>query len=87
MKNFSVTHLKNRPFTQKKLQLNQLKYKQLLPHNHFATLTYDNQIKSVHFRAERDSVLPSQKDDCHPIPADFGHHQFTICFIDERDFF
>ena len=48
-KNLSTADMLNRFFTQKELQLNQLKNKKLPPHIHFAKLTFDNQITLVHY--------------------------------------
>ena len=57
--------------SQKDLVPNQLKHKNLPPQDHFATPTRDNQIKPVHSLVKQGTVFPSQKDDCHPILADF----------------
>ena len=70
-------------FTQNELKLNQLKHKQLPPHFHFATRTHGSQIKPVHYLVKQKTLLRSQKDDCHPVLADFGNDQFCIHFIDE----
>ena len=68
----------NRSSTQKELQLNQLKHKQITRQNHSATLTHDKQIKPVDFLVKHETVLPSQKDDRHPILDDFENDQFSI---------
>ena len=65
-------------FTQKDLQMIHLKDMQLLHQIHFATVTHDYQIKPVHSLVKHEIVLPSQKDDCHLILAEFGNNQFSI---------
>ena len=52
-----------------------------------ATLTDDNQIKLVHYLVKHETVLPSQKDDCHPILADLGNDQFSIRIKDKGGIF
>ena len=66
-------------FTQEKLEINQLKQKQKIPQNRFATLTDDNQTKLVHYLETFETVLLPQKYDCYPFLADFGREQFSIC--------
>ena len=75
----------SRSFTQKEIQQNQPKHRQIRPQIHFATLTCDNQIKPVHYLAKHEKVLPSQKVDCHPILADFGNDQFSMSIIDNGE--
>ena len=81
----SVVDMSGRLFPQKILQLNQLKHKQLPPQNHSATLTKDNQLTHLHYLANHETVPPSQKDDCHPILADFGDDQFFVRISDKRE--
>ena len=68
----------SRSFAQNKLQWNQLEHKQLHPQIHFATPTHDKQFKPVHYVVEHETVLPSQKDLCKPILADFRKDRFCI---------
>ena len=48
-------------FTQKELQLNQLKHKQLPRQTHFATPTHDNQIKPVHYLVKQETTSFTKK--------------------------
>ena len=50
----------------------------------FATLTQDNQLKLLHYFVKHGTVLPSQKDDCHPILAEFRNDHFYILNKDKR---
>ena len=70
----------SRPFTQKQLKMNQIKHKQEPPQVHWATLTYDSQLKIEQYlvKLKHETVLPSQKHDCCPISADLGNDQFSI---------
>ena len=74
-----------RSFTQNELQLHQLNNKQLPLQIYFATLTHDNQVKSVHYLVKHETILPSQKDYCRPILADFGNYQFSIGINDKGE--
>ena len=58
-KNLSVADMLSRFCTQKELELNQLKQKQLPPQIHFATLKHDNQIKPVNYLVKHETILPS----------------------------
>ena len=69
--------------TQKQLQLNQRKHKQLPPQYQLPTLTHDNQIKPAHYLVKHETVLLSQMEDCHPILAEFRSYQFSLRNIDE----
>ena len=51
------------------------------PQFHFASLTHDNQIEHVHYLVKHQNVLPSQKDDCHPILADFGNNLSPLVIL------
>ena len=46
-RSLSAVDMISRPFTQKELQLSQLRNEKLSPQIHFATLTLDHQIKPV----------------------------------------
>ena len=67
----------SRSFTKEELQLNQLKHKQLPPQIEFAVMNQTNPIYPVHYLVKHEAVQPSQKDDCHPILADYGNDQFS----------
>ena len=64
------------------MQVNQLKHEKLPPQIRFSTLTYDNKIKPVQYLVKLETVLPSQKDDCHCILADLRKDQISIVNID-----
>ena len=66
------------------MQLNQLNHKNT-PENLSATLIYGNYFKPVHYLVEHETVLSSQKDDCHPSLADFRNDQFSIGNIDKGE--
>ena len=67
------------------MPLKKTKYRQTLPKFYIATLTHQNQSKHVHYLDELKTVLPSQKDLCHPVVVDFGNHQFTIRINDKAE--
>ena len=64
------------------VQLNQLKHKQLPPQIDFALLQ-NNTLKPVHYLIKHEENLPHQKDDSHPILADYGTDQFSIRINDK----
>ena len=76
-KNLSVADMLRRSFTKADLQINQLKYKQLPPQIDFAVLQ-DSTLNTVHCMIKHEEVLPHQKNDSHPILADYGTDQFSI---------
>ena len=39
----------------------------------------DNQLKPVHYLVKHEEIKYKQKNDCHPILADYGDDQFSIC--------
>ena len=63
-------------FAKAELQLNQLKHKQLPQQIDFAILQ-DGTLEPEHYLIEHE-VLPHQKNDSHPILADYGTDQFSI---------
>ena len=65
-------------FRKKELQINQREHKRLLPQTRFAALTHDFQITPMLFLVKHEALLPSQKEDCHPITANFGNAQFSL---------
>ena len=77
-KNLSVADMLSRSFTKEELQLNQLKHKQFPPQIEFAVMNQTNQIQPVQYLVKHETVQPSQRDDCHPILADFSNDQFSI---------
>ena len=76
-KNPSVVDMFSRSFTKAERQLNQLKHKQLPQQFGFAVLQ-DSTLKPVHYLIEHEEVLAHQKNDSHPILADYGTDQFSI---------
>ena len=81
-KNLSVANMLSRYFTKAELQMNQLKHKQIPPQIDYAILQ-NNTLKSVHYLIKHEEVLPHQTHDSHPILADFGTGQFSICINDK----
>ena len=76
-KNLTVADMLSRTFTKKQLQVHQLRHKQLPPQIEFSILK-DNQIKPVHYLVKHEEIKYNQKNDCHPILADYGDDQFSI---------
>ena len=72
----------SRSFTEAELQLNQLKHKQLPPQIDFALLQ-NGALRPVHYLIKHEEILPHQKQDSHPILADFGTNQFCIRIDDK----
>ena len=81
-KNLSVADMLSRSFTKAELQLNQLKHKQFPPQIDFALLQ-DGTLKPVHYLVKHEEILPHQKQDSHPILADYGTDQFSIRINDK----
>ena len=75
-KKLSVADMLSCSFTKEGHQLNQLKHKQLPPHIEFAVMNEANQFHPLHYLVEHQAVQALQKDDLHPILADFGNDQF-----------
>ena len=67
----------SRIFTKEQLQVHQLRHKQLPPQIDFSIMK-DNQLKPVHYLVKHEEVKYNQKNDCHPILADYGDDQFSI---------
>ena len=76
-KNLTVADMLSRTFTKEQLQVHQLRHKQLPPQIEFSILK-DNQIKPVHYLVKHEEIKYNQKNDCHPILADYGDDQFSI---------
>ena len=64
-------------FTKEQLQVHQLRHKQLPPQIDFSIMK-DNQLKPVHYLVKHEEIKYNQKNDCHPILADYGDDQFSI---------
>ena len=67
----------SRTFTKEQLQKHQLKHKPLPPQIDFSIMK-DNQLKTVHYLVKHEEIKYNQKNDCHPILADYGDDQFSI---------
>ena len=67
--------------------MSQSKQRQFPLQIHIAALTHDNEIKHVRYLVNFKTLLPSQKDGCHPILSDFGNDQLSIRKIDENEKF
>ena len=67
----------SRTFTKEQLQIHQIRHKQLAPQIEFSIMK-DKQLKPVHYLVKHEEVKYNQKNDCQPIPADYGEDQFPI---------
>ena len=67
----------SRTFTKEQLQVHQLRHKQLPPQIDFSIMK-DNQLKPVHYLVKHEEIKYNQKNDCHPILADYGDDLFSI---------
>ena len=61
-----------------------MKHKQLPPQIDFAVLQ-DSTLKPVHYLIKHEETLPHQKNDSHPMLADYGTDQFLIRINDIRN--
>ena len=80
-----LTDMLSRSITEKKLQLKQLKDKQLPSQPKFATLTQDSQITPFQILVAHEIVFSSQKDDCYPISDDFGNDHSLLLLTLKRE--
>ena len=69
-KNLTVADMLSRTFTKEQLQVHQLRHKQLPPQIDFSIM--DNQLKPVHYLVKHEEIKDNQKNDCHPILADYS---------------
>ena len=76
-KNLTVADMLSRTFTKEQLQVHQLRHIQLPPQIDFSIMK-DNQLKPVHYLVKHEEIKYNQKNDCHPILADYGDDQFSI---------
>ena len=76
-KNLTVADMLSRTFTKEQLQIHQLRHKQLPPRIDFSIMK-DNQLKPVHYLVKHEEINYNQKNDCHPILAEYGDDQFSI---------
>ena len=75
-KNLTVADMLSRTFTKEQLQVHTLRHKQLPPQ--YCSILKDNQLKPVHYLVKHEKIKYNQKNDCHPILADYGDNQFSI---------
>ena len=76
-KNLTVADMLSRTFTKEQLQLLQLRHKQLPSQIDFSIMK-DNQLKPVNYLVKHEEIKYNQKNNCHPILADYGEDQFSI---------
>ena len=76
-KNLTVADKLSLTFTKEQLPIHHLRHKQLPPQIDFSIMK-DNQLKLVHYLVKHEEIIYNQKDDCHPILADYGEDQFSI---------
>ena len=67
----------SRIFTKEQLQIHQLRHQQLPPQIDFSAMK-DIQLKPIHYLVKNEEIKYNQKNDCHPILADYGEDQFFI---------
>ena len=76
-KQLTVADMLSRTFTKEQLQIHQLQHKQLPPQKYFSIMK-DNQLKPVPYLVKHEEIKYNQKNDWHPILADYGDDQFSI---------
>ena len=76
-KNLTVADMLSRTCTKEQLQIHQLGHKQLPPQINFSILK-DDQFKPEQYLVKHEEIRYNQKNDCHPILADYGEDQFFI---------
>ena len=74
----------SRNFTKEQLQIHQLRHKQLPPQINFSILK-DDQLKPIHNLVKHEDINYNQRNDCHPILADYGEDQFSIRMNNKRE--
>ena len=83
-KNLTVPDLLSRTFTKEQFQKHQLRHEQLPPQIDFSIMK-ENQLKPVHYLVKHEEIKYNQKNDCHPILADYGEDQFSIRINNKGD--
>ena len=76
-KNLTVADMLSITFTKEQHQIHQLRHKQL-PHQIHFSIMKDSQLKPVHYLVKHEEFKYNQKNDCHPILADYREDQFSI---------
>ena len=76
--NLAVADMLSRDFSSINSASSQLKHKTLPPHIQFAQINPNNTLEEIHYLVQHEEVLPTQKNDSHPILVDNGTQQYTI---------
>ena len=76
--NLPVADMLSRDFSSINSASSQLKHKTLPPHIQFAQINPNNTLEEIHYLVQHEEVLPTQKNDSHPILVDNGTQQYTI---------
>ena len=76
-KNLTEADMLSRTFTKEQLQIHQLRHKQLPPQINFSVMK-DDKLKPVQYLVKHEEKKYNQKNDCHPILADYGEDKFSI---------
>ena len=84
-KKLTVAYMLSRTFTKEQLQVHQLRRKQLPPQIDFPIMK-DNQLKPVQYLVKHEEIIENQKNDCHPILADYGDNQFSIRINNKEEY-
>ena len=78
-KNLTVADMLSRTFTKEQLQvLTTPITTQTIPPQIDFSIMKDNQLKPVHYLVKHEEIKYNQKNNCHPILADYGDDQFSI---------
>ena len=56
----------------------QLQHKTLPPYIELAHITPNNTLTEIHYLVQHEEILPTQKNDSHPILADYGSQKWTL---------
>ena len=79
----TVADMLSREFTQVTNKICQLQHKTLPPHIDFTEFKPNNSLKQIQYLVEHEDVLPTQKNDSHPILVDYSDDQFTLRILDK----
>ena len=82
--NLTVADMLSRTFTKEQFQVHQIQHKQLPPQIDFSIMK-DNQLRPVDYLVKHEEIKNNQKNDCHPILADYGEDQFSIRIINKGE--
>ena len=76
--NLPVADMLSRDFSSINSTSPQLKHKTLPPHIEFVQLNPNNTLEETHYLVQHEEVLPTQKNDSHPIVVDYSLKQYTL---------